>query len=45
MRVQKNVFYFIVILTILVIIDCKSKGDYMEATFNVDGISIRGGML
>jgi hypothetical protein len=42
---KQMIFLSLTLLTLIVLSNCKSEGEIMQASFKVDGMSIRGGIL
>jgi hypothetical protein len=45
MNIKQMIFISLTVLTLIVLSNCKSEGEIMQASFKVDGMSIRAGIL
>lgn len=45
MIIKQLILISLTLLTFIVFLNCKSEGKIMQASFKVDGMSIKGGIL
>ena len=45
MNIKQMIFISFTLLTLVVLSNCKNEGEIMQASFKVNGMSIRGGIL